>query len=79
MTEARESAASSNRLPKRWKKWAILFVPAWVLGLILLKVFGFAIGIGFMTAALASFLLFQRIVKRRPWSSILWGDRHDHP
>lgn len=62
-----------------WRKWFVFFWPLFVVLMAGIKWLGLAIMIPIMTAFFAFTLIYQRYVKRRAWSAILWGRLHSNP
>jgi len=68
-----ERAERRRAVASAWQKWLLLFIPLFAIEMAGMYWFGFGLVMPVMLALLIAVLLYQRIINRRSWRSILWG------
>ena len=60
-------------IKKAWRNWLLIFVPLFAVGMAANYWFGFYAILPLLIVMLVVTLLYQRVVKKRTWRSIMWG------
>jgi ABC-type sugar transport system permease subunit len=58
---------------KAWLSWLLLFVPLFAAVLVGMNWLGLSLIFPILIGLLLAVLLYQRLIRRRSWRSIMWG------